>query len=80
MDVLPKNQIDFITNHDANQRKREALENAHGNFVEPYINAMIPVNSELLPRIAPPGFYFVSAWLVLILIYCGWMRSKPPIK
>jgi len=59
-------------------KQREALENAHGNFVEPHINQMMTVSPQLLPRvnITPYGFCIVSAWIVLTLLYCVWMRSQ----
>ncbi len=64
-------------------KQREALENAHGNFVEPHINQIIVVNTQPLPTIpaTPYGFIAISGWLVLTLICsCAWMRSKPSIK
>ncbi|MEG4282361.1 hypothetical protein QUB68_04475 [Microcoleus sp. A006_D1] len=59
-------------------KQREALEDAHGNFVEPYINQLIEVNAQSLPNIdvALPGLCYVSGWLALVLLYCFWMRSR----
>lgn len=56
-------------------RQREALENAHGNFVEPHINQFIAVNSQSLTTIPinPSGLYCTSAWLVLALGYLAWL-------
>ncbi len=59
-------------------KQREALEDAHGNFVEPYINQLTEVNAQSLPNIdvVLPGFCCVSGWLVLVIFYCFWMRSR----
>lgn len=59
-------------------KQREALENAYGNFVEPYINQVIAVNAHSLPNIpvAFPGFCCASGWLLLTMLYCVWMRSR----
>lgn len=59
-------------------KQREALENAHDNFVQPHINQLIEVNAQSLPTIpvAFPGFCCVSGWLVLTLLYCFWMRRR----
>jgi len=63
-------------------KQREALEDAHDNFVQPYINQLTEVNAQSLPDIdvALPGFCCVSGWLVLTLLYCFWMRWRSPIK
>ena len=57
-------------------KQREALENAYGNFVEPYVNQVIAVNAQSLPNIpaAFPGFCCASGWLLLTILYCVWMR------
>ena len=59
-------------------KQREALENAHGNFVEPHINQIIAVNPNSLPNIysTPYGFYCVSLWIFLTLLYCFWMHIQ----
>jgi hypothetical protein len=59
-------------------KQREALENAYGNFVEPYINQLMEVNTQSLPIIpvAFSGFCCASGWLVLTLLYCAWIRSR----
>ncbi len=56
-------------------RQREALENAHGNFVEPHINQFIAVNNQSLPvtPINPSGLYCTSVWLVLAVGYVAWL-------
>jgi hypothetical protein len=57
-------------------KDREALENAHGNFVEPYIHQLIEVKAQSLPTtVAISGFCCASAWLALTLFYCAWIRS-----
>jgi membrane protein YqaA with SNARE-associated domain len=84
MSISFKEKLDYWIDQSYSDKlkQREALENAHGNFVEPHINQLITVNTQLLPTmpIAPHGFCIVSGWLVLTLIYCVWVRSKPPIK
>ncbi len=57
-------------------KQREALENAHGNFVEPHINQIIAVNLNPLPNISPTpyGFYCVSGWLLLVLVFYSWLH------
>ena len=59
-------------------KQREALENAYGNFVEPYVNQVIAVNPQSLPNIpaAFPGFCCASGWLLLTMLYCIWMRWR----
>ena len=59
-------------------KQREALEDAYDNFVEPYINQVIAVNSQSLPNIdvAFPGFCCASGWLVLTMLYCVYMRCQ----
>ena len=63
-------------------KQREALEDAHDNFVQPYVNQLIEVNAQSLPNIdvALPGFCCVSGWLVLTLLYCFWMRYRSRLK
>jgi hypothetical protein len=58
-------------------KKREALENCYTNWVEPHVNQLIEVNPQSLP--ATPvtsysGLCCTSAWLLLTLLYCLWMR------
>jgi hypothetical protein len=57
-------------------KQREALENAYSNFVEPYINQVIAVNTQSLSNIpvAFPGFCCASGWLLLTMLYCVWMH------
>ena len=64
-----------MDNQQEKVKQREALENAHGNFVEPYINQFIAVNNQSLPitPVTPPGLYCTSAWLMLALGYCAWL-------
>lgn len=59
-------------------KDREALENAHENFVQPYIHQLIEVQEQSLPTtpVAISGLCCTSAWLALILVYCTWMRSQ----
>lgn len=59
-------------------KQREALENAYDNFVQPYVNQVIAVNTQSLPNIpvAFPGFCCASGWLLLTMLYCIWMRSR----
>ncbi|TAG86566.1 MAG: hypothetical protein EAZ09_02945 [Oscillatoriales cyanobacterium] len=63
-------------------KQREALEDAHGNFVEPYINQLTEVNAQSLPNIdvALPGFCYVSGWLVLVIFYGFWMRYRMSLE
>ncbi|PSB04688.1 hypothetical protein C7B69_25835 [filamentous cyanobacterium Phorm 46] len=63
-------------------KQREALEDAHGNFVEPYINQLIEVNAQSSPNIdvALPGFCYASGWLVLVIFYCFWMRYRMSLE
>ena len=63
-------------------KQREALEDAHGNFVEPYINQLIEVNVQSSPNIdvVLPGFCYVSGWLVLVVFYCFWTRYRMLLK
>ena len=57
-------------------KQREALENAYGNFVEPYVNQVIAINAQSLSNIpvAFSGFCCASGWLLLTMLYCVWMR------
>ena len=77
MSILSKEKFDywFEQNYRDKIKQREALENAHGNFVEPHINQFIAVNSQSLTTIPinPPGLYCTSAWLFLALGYCAWL-------
>jgi hypothetical protein len=78
MDILPGNQLK-VWNDQAPINKikdREALENAYTNFVEPHVNQLIEIDAQSLPSIpvVNSGFYCVSGWLVLTLLYCVWMR------
>lgn len=59
-------------------KQREALENAYGNFVEPYINQVIAVNTQSLPNmdVAFPGFCCASGWLLLTILYSFWIRWR----
>lgn len=59
-------------------KQREALENAYGNFVEPYINQVIAVNAQSLPNVpvTSSGLCCASGWLLLTMLYCIWMRSR----
>jgi hypothetical protein len=63
-------------------KQREALEDAHDNFVQPHIEQLTEVNTQSLPNIdvALPGFCYVSGWLVLVIFYCFWTRWRSPIK
>ena len=63
-------------------KQREALEDAHDNFVQPYVNQFIEVNAQSLPSIdvTLPGFVCTLAWLGLTLLYCFRMRYRSPIK
>ena len=80
MNISFKEKIDYWIdqNHADKLKQREALENAHGNFVEPHINQIIAVNPNPLLNISitPYGFYCVSGWLLLVLVfYFGMGRS-----
>lgn len=57
-------------------KQREALENAYGNFVEPYITQETVVNTPQMIPVAnsDTGFCLLSGWLVITLVYCVWMR------
>ena len=59
-------------------KQREALENIYGNFVEPYVNQLMEVNTQSLPTIpvAFSGFCCASGWLMLTLLYCVWMHWR----
>ncbi|SKB13714.1 conserved hypothetical protein [Planktothrix sp. PCC 11201] len=59
-------------------KDREALENAYTNFVEPHVNQLIEIDAQSLPTIpvVHSGFYCVSGWLLLTLLYCFWMRWR----
>jgi hypothetical protein len=62
-------------------KQREALENAYGNFVEPFVNQLMEVKEQSLPTI-PIAFSrlcCVSGWLILTLFYCAWIRWPPSI-
>jgi hypothetical protein len=83
MESLPENQLPFSIYFPATDKikQREALENAYGNFVEPYINQAIAVNMQSLPTtVAVPGFYCASGWLLLTILYCVWMRWRKESK
>lgn len=59
-------------------KQREALENAYTNFVEPHVNQLIEVNVQPIPEtpVTFSGFYCVSGWLLLTMLYCMWMRWR----
>jgi len=59
-------------------KQREALEDAHDNFVQPHIEQFTEVNTQSLPNIdvALPGFCYVSGWLALVIFYCFWTRYR----
>jgi len=59
-------------------KQREALENIYGNFVEPYVNQLMEVNTQSLPTIpvAFSGFCCASGWLLLTVLYCVWMHWR----
>jgi len=57
-------------------KQRQALENCYSNFVEPYVNQFIEVNTQSLPAVpvtSYSGLCFTSGWLLLTLLYCMWM-------
>ena len=62
-------------------KQRQALEDAYGNFVEPYVNQVmeIQINPAQTPpvRVCEMGTYRVSGWLLLTMAYCWWMRRRP---
>ncbi len=80
MDILSKENFDnwIDQNYSNKLKQREALENAHSNFVEPHINQIISIDPNPLPTIspAPYGFYFVSVWIGLTLLYCVWLHIQ----
>ncbi|WP_072620792.1 hypothetical protein [Spirulina major] len=53
-------------------KERDALEGAYGSFVEPYVTQQIEIGVD------GAGFYCVAAWVVLTVLYCGWVRSRRP--
>lgn len=58
-------------------KQRQALENCYSNFVEPYVNQFMEVNTQSLPAVpvaSYSGLCCTSGWLLLTLLYCMWMR------
>jgi hypothetical protein len=80
MDILSENRLNlFVAEYSNNKfKQREALENAYTNFVEPYVNQLIEVNSQPLPTtpVAFPCFCCASVWLLLTLLYCLWAKRN----
>ncbi|WP_072160596.1 hypothetical protein [Planktothricoides raciborskii] len=63
-------------------KQRQALENCYSNFVEPYVNQFIEVNTQSLPDVpvtSYSGLCFTSGWLLLTLLCCvrmmRWQRK-----
>ncbi|MBO0348315.1 hypothetical protein J0895_04185 [Phormidium pseudopriestleyi FRX01] len=58
-------------------KQRQALEDAYSNFVEPYLNQRIEVKLESSCSVAvsPVGFYYASAWLLLVMLYAFLRRG-----
>ncbi|MEC4896103.1 MAG: hypothetical protein SAL07_11485 [Oscillatoria sp. PMC 1051.18] len=80
MDISPDSKIDLSVAQTSNKKlkQREALENAYGNFVEPHVNRWMEINTQSLAEVpvTSSGFYCVSGWLLLTVLYCVWMRFK----
>ncbi len=71
------NQQDKIKQRQEDKiKQRQALEDAYSNFVEPYLNQRIEVKQESSGSltVSPVGVYYVSVWLLFVMIYCVWMR------
>lgn len=59
-------------------KQRQALENAYGNLVEPYVKQVIEVPPQTLATasVAFPCFCCTSVWLLLTFWYCVRMRGR----
>jgi hypothetical protein len=60
-------------------KQRAALENCYTNWVEPYVNQFIEVNTQSLPTVPVTSYSELcctSGWLLLTLLYCLWMRWR----
>ena len=57
-------------------KQRQALENAYGNLVEPYVKQVMEVPPQTLATapVAFPCFCTASVWLLLTFLYYVWMR------
>ena len=80
MDILPENQgISGIGQTLTDKlKKRQALEDAYSNYVEPHINQLIEVKVESMTTVpvTSAGLVWVSGWLLLTLVCYLRMRRR----